>query len=157
MRHTATLAIIIMAAIALTSAPAFAQGSGERSDRVTFNRLLQQIQRVDADYADAMEVGMDEARQSDGTPGAATQADLLSLRDQRDRLMNRLVLISVRHGWDIPDINTPTTHKRVAVVTEKDRIFASARDAIKSRFKQEAIEIASKLTLPVISVRALEE
>lgn len=156
MRYT-TLAIIIMAAISLTSAPASAQGSGERADRVTFNRLIQQIQRVDANYAKAMQTGMEEARLSDGSASAATQSDLLSLRDQRDRLMNRLVLISVRHGWDIPDVNTPTVQKHVAVVTEKDRIFAPARDAIKSRFKQEAIEIASKLTLPVISVRALEE
>ncbi len=156
MRHT-TLASIILAVVALTSASASAQGSGERADRVTFNRLIQQIQRTDVDYAKAMQVGMEEARQADGSPSATTQADLLSLRDQRDRLMNRLVLISVRHGWDIPDFNTPAVQQHMTIVTEKDRIFAPAQDAIKSRFKQEAIEIASKLTLPVISVRALED
>lgn len=156
MRRT-TMAIIIMAAFALTSAPASAQGLGERTDRITFNRLIHQIQRTDADYAKTMQTGMKEARESDGSPSVGILMDLLSLRDQRDRLMNRLVLISVRHGWDIPDFNTPTVQKHASIVTEKDRIFAPAQNAIKSRFKQEAIEIASRLTLPVISVRALED
>lgn len=155
MRRT-TLAIIIMVTVALTSARAVAQGSGERADRGRFNRLIQQIQRVDANYANAMQIGMTEARQSDGSASDTTQAKLLALRDERDRKMNRLVLLSVRHGWDIPDIDSPSVQQHVTVVTEKDKIFAPAQDAIKSRFKQEAIAIAAKLTLPIISVRTQE-
>ena len=152
-----TLAIIMMFSIALTAASAFAQSAGERADRATFNRLTQQIQRVDAEYAEAMRRAMDEARESSGSASTSTQADLLSLRDERDRLMNRLLLISVRHGWDIPDFNTPATPEAEPVVTERDRIFAPAQDAIRSRFKEEARDIASHLSLPIISLQLTEE
>jgi len=152
-----TLTILLLLALFFTSSVATAQSAkGERADRATFNTLIAQLRHLHHDYAKVLSIGMDEARDS-GEASASSQANLLAIQAKIDRRNSRLILISVRHGWDIPDFKKSTVSTTVSdgSKTETDRIFAPAQHAFKSRFRQEAVEIASLIRLPIISIKTL--
>lgn len=148
--------ILVTSITLLCTAPlARAQFASERSDRATFNRLVEQVRRLDADYAKALNQAAEEAREGDGSASGDAQARLLTLRDQRDRVMDRLLLLSVRHGWDIPEPNSTGDAGAEPVMTEKDRIFEGASAAVRGRLAQEAAAIARTVRLPVVPLSSL--
>ena len=128
-----------------------AAGNEEWADRSVYNRLLNEIRRTDAEYAQALGQAMGEAREGKGEASLQAQAKIIELRDKRDRLMNRCILLSVRHGWEMPKIGEPDPNP-VAVSSAKDKVFEPATYIIKGRFAKEARQIAAALTLPVVSV-----
>ena len=84
-----------------------------------------------------MKQAMNEAREQDGQADVSTKARLLSLRDERDRLLSRLLILSMRHGWKIPQMNrvaAATSNRRAA----EESVFGSVDVLVKRRFAAEA-------------------
>ena len=71
------------------------------ADKVRYQNLCRDIKVIDADHAKAMKQAVSET-EKDGSASLETKSRLLSLRDRRDRLVDRVTLIALRHGWKIP-------------------------------------------------------
>jgi hypothetical protein len=122
-----------------------------QQDRALFNQLVRQMQRVNRDSESFMEQAMAEAREQDGQASLETKARLLSLRDQRDRILSRLLILSMRHGWEIPDLE-PAAAKASSRREAEDSVFGSVDTLVKRRFAAEAQAIAVAARLPVVSI-----
>ncbi len=85
--------------------------SAEQADRALLYRLIRQVRRIDRDSEELMLQAMAEARNNGGSAEPETKARILSLRDERDRLFSRLLILSMRHGWEIPDFDKPTVSR----------------------------------------------
>jgi hypothetical protein len=156
MQHRTLITSLVMSVTLFASPTLFADEPEQRGDRAIYQRLIREIREVDAQFASVVDKAMKQARQNNGDAELETQAELLALRDKRDRLMNRFTLIALRWGWEIPDFDDPTSGKAAPVTDPKDDVFDPARRIIKGRFKQEALRIARSLELPVIPLRAPE-
>lgn len=150
---------IAIAAVLLAAAPALAQQDApagtEQADRVTMNRLTRQVRRLDRQTAELMDKAMAEARDSGGTASNETKARLLSLRDERDRLFSRMLILSMRHGWEIPDLDEPTATTSSRQEAEQS-IFGSIDVLVRRRFAAEAVTIVHSVRLPVVSLESME-
>ncbi len=124
-----------------------------QSDRAMFNSLVRQMRRVDRDTETAMDQAMAEARTSGGQASLETKARLLSLRDERDRVHSRLLILSMRHGWDIPELD-PAAAAASNRKEAEDSVFGSVDTLVKRRFATEARRIAITARLPVVSMPA---
>jgi hypothetical protein len=102
-----------------------------------------------------MDKAMNEARNNDGSAEAVTKAQLLSLRDERDRLFSRMFILSIRHGWAIPDIDKPTA-SRASRTEAQDSVFGAIDTLVNRRFAAEAKRIAATLSMPVVSLKSME-
>ncbi len=122
------------------------------TDQITYNRLLTQVNQLDHQYAAEMQNAMSIARQHGGEPDLETKARLLSIRDQRDRIMSRLTLLALRHGWDLPygGSNGKSTAATPPPVPHQE-VFEAADHLIRARFKQEAARIARTVDLPMVA------
>lgn len=129
--------------------------SAEKADRALLNRLVRQVRRVDRDTEELMDKAMSEARDNGGSADPATKARLLSLRDERDRLFSRMLILSMRHGWEIPDIDKPTVGKSSRQEAEHS-VFGAIDTLVNRRFAAEARRIAATLPLPVVSLKSME-
>ena len=99
-------------------------------DRSRYQSLLREIQSVEADYQKLQNQAFVEAK-TKGDASLETKSRLLALSDKRQRIMDRLLLLSLRHGWDIPDPEMPAVSGTPQVLDEKQRIFAPADEIIK--------------------------
>ena len=124
------------------------------ADRSRYQSLLREIQSVEADYHRFQNQAFIEAK-TDGDASLETKSRLLALSDKRQRIMDRLLLLSLRHGWDIPDPEMPAASGTPQVLDEKQRIFAPADEIIRQKFAEEARRIAARIKLPVISVASI--
>jgi hypothetical protein len=124
----------------------------EVRDRVQYRTLFRQIRDLDREYERAVESAMGEARDSEtGEASLASQADLLALRDKRDRLMNRLMLLSLRHGWEMPDFNTGERGEEGGAHDDEVReIFSASSNVLRARFAEEARAAARLVELPIV-------
>ncbi len=127
----------------------------QQVDLISFNRLLNQIRQIDHEYDLTVRKGMREARDHGGRARVESLATLLSLRDRRDRVMARLTLLGLRHGWELPGSSPPGDNKLIAPPSPRQEIFNPADRIIKKRFAVEAQRIANALDLPVISLRRM--
>ncbi len=127
----------------------------QQVDLISFNRLLTQIRQIDHEYDLTVRKGMREARDHGGKARVESLATLLSLRDRRDRVMARLTLLGLRHGWELPGSSAPGDNKLIAPPSPRQEIFNPADRIIKERFAVEAHRIANALDLPVISLRRM--
>lgn len=146
-----TVNTVVLAVMLLTcSQNGFAATDERRSDQVVYRQLARDIQRIDRQYAKVLETAKAEARNS-GKQNLELEAELLGLRDRRDRSMDRLMLLALRHGWEIPDFTPDASPSRAS---GKEAIFAGSRTIIREEMKREADEIASELWLGVITLPA---
>jgi len=127
----------------------------EKADKALLNRLIRQVRRIDRDTEELMDKAMNEARNGGGSAEPVTKAHLLSLRDERDRLFSRMLILSMRHGWAIPDINTPTVSKS-SRQEAADSVFGAIDTLVTRRFAAEARRIVDTLPMPVISLKSME-
>jgi hypothetical protein len=130
------------------------QASSEQADRALLYRLTRQVRRIDRETETLMSQAMAEARRNDGKADAATKARLLSARDERDRLFSRMLILSMRHGWEIPDLDrsTVTTSSREEAVNS---VFGSIDVLVQRRFAAEARRIAARVRLPLVSLESM--
>ena len=129
--------------------------STEKADKALLNRLIRQVRRIDRDTEELMEKAMHEARNNGGSADPTTKAHLLSLRDERDRLFSRMLILSMRHGWAIPDIDKPTASKSSRKEAEHS-VFGAIDTLVNRRFAAEARRIVATLPMPVVSLRSME-
>lgn len=133
-------------------------GKSLQADKARYRRLLRDIQAIDSERNDVLEQAVAETKEY-GKASLEPKSRLIALRNKRDRCMNRLMLISLRHGWKMPDTKVQKV-QNVAddrIKSEKEQLFESADSMIKEKFAQQARQIASKLILPVISMRTKEQ
>jgi hypothetical protein len=125
------------------------------ADKVRYQRLLRDVKSIDADYSKAMKQALVEMKR-DGKASLETKSRLLSLTGRRDRLVNRITLIALRHGWDIPGTDT-SEDKASQVPDEKHRVFEPADQMIKEKYARDARRIAAKIALPVVTIESVRQ
>ena len=156
-----TRGFIVVALVALMTLAGAANAQGttnEKADRATYNELKSKLRQIDRDYAKMLGTAMREAKSGAGEADLETQAKLISLRRSRDRLMNRLVLVASRHGWEVPDFEAPVEPKdrEADIKSMRDKVFAPAADLVRARFVKEAKLIVADIDLPVVSLTMIE-
>jgi len=141
---------------AVSAQPARAGGDATAQERATYRGLVRDIRRIDGEYEQLLGASIEEAKSSEsGTVGLERQAELINLRDERDRLLQRLQLLSLRHGWDMPDFEAGSEaadEDGADGLSEKEQVFASAADEIRTRAAREARMIAERISLPITPV-----
>ncbi len=142
-------------AAAQTNAATAAAQSTQKADKALLNRLIRQVRRIDRDTEELMDKAMNEARNNGGSAETMTKAHLLSLRDERDRLFSRMFILSIRHGWAIPDIDKPTAIRSSRRAAEHS-VFGAIDTLVNRRFAAEAKRIAATLSMPVVSLKSME-
>lgn len=120
-----------------------------RADKTRFNSLVRELRTVEAEYHQVVKQAVSE-KKKDNQASLETKSRMMFLSDKRDRIMDRLTIISLRHGWDIPD--NKDSKNIDDIPDEKQRIFARADEVIRESFTQQAKKIAESITLPVISM-----
>ena len=130
--------------------------SAEQADRALLYRLIRQVRRIDRDSEELMLQAMAEARNNGGSAEPETKARILSLRDERDRLFSRLLILSMRHGWEIPDFDKPTV-SRSSRQEAQHSVFGAVDSMVNKRFAANARRIAATLSLPVVSLASMTE
>ena len=148
--------IIVVVVCALVLGPA-ARGMSTTEpnevdrDRASFNQLVREIHQVNGQARTLMAYAVGQARRENGQVSLETKARLLSLRDRRDRLVARMLVISARHDWDIPDFKRrPARIKRTK--EPADRVFGPIDVLIRRRLTREAHQIVEMVPLPVVSL-----
>lgn len=148
---------LLLAAVVTASSPQSGTTQARRqADLVTYNRLLTQVKHIDRDYTQTLNRAMRQARANDGQSDLKTLADLLALRDNRDRVMARLTILGLRHVWDLPDSQSAFSTAAIQVRTASQQVFEPAEQIIKARFAEEAEQIAAAIKLPVITDSRLQ-
>lgn len=150
-----SIAIFLLFGPALALAGLSPNSEDATADRVRYRRLLQEIKSVDAEYSRAMRQAISEAKK-DGKATLETKSRLLALTDKRDRILNRTTLLSLRHGWDLPESDSPN-ETTTEIPDERDRIFEPAEQMIKQRFAQDASRIAKIVSLPIVSIESVRQ
>ena len=130
--------------------------SAEQADRALLYRLIRQVRRIDRDSEELMLQAMAEARNNGGSAEPETKARILSLRDERDRLFSRMLILSMRHGWEIPDFDKPTV-SRSSRQEAQNSVFGAVDSMVNKRFAADARRIAATLSLPVVSLASMTE
>ena len=156
-------AVVLLATLLAGAEAPAAQDSGwgtpqagtEKADRILLNRLVRQVRRIDRDNEELMDQAIAEARDSDdGKADPSTKARLLSLRDERDRLFSRMLILSMRHGWAIPPFDRPAV-TRSNRQEAQDSVFGSIDVLVQRRFAEDAKRLARTLRLPVVSLESM--
>lgn len=148
---------LLLAAVVTASSPQSGTTQARRqADLVTYNRLLTQVKHIDRDYTQTLNRAMRQARANDGQSDLKTLADLLALRDNRDRVMAHLTILGLRHVWDLPDSQSAFSTAAIQVRTASQQVFEPAEQIIKARFAEEAEQIAAAIKLPVITDSRLQ-
>ena len=146
------MSLLVAGIILAVSASVQAVDAQENTtDKTKYRSLLREIKTVEAEYTVVQSQAVKEVKR-DGSAALETKSRLQGLEDKRNRIMDRLLLLSLRYGWDIPDRNMPTDQSVNEPTDERDRIFAPADEIIKKMFVKEAREIAGKIQLPLISI-----
>ena len=143
----AVLVLFIMSA-----AQAVPGSQDSAADRTKYRSLVREVRSVEAEYTKIQDLAVREVK-TNGDATLETKSRLQSLENQRGRIMDRLLLLSLRYGWDIPDRSMPIGESAQPSTEDRDRIFAPADEIIKKRFVEEARKIASRVRLPIISLR----
>jgi hypothetical protein len=125
------------------------------ADKVRYQRLLRDVKSIDADYSKAIKQAQVETKR-DGKASLETKSRLLSLTDRRDRVVNRITLLALRHGWDIPGTDT-SEDKASQIPDEKHRVFEPADQMIKEKYARDARRIAAKIVLPVVTIESVRQ
>ena len=136
------------------SSQAPALQSTDQADRAQLYRLVRKVRRIDRDSEQLMDQAMAEARSNGGSADRVTKARMLSLRDERDRLFSRMLILSMRHGWEIPDFDKPTVNRSSRQESEQS-VFGAIDVLVNRRFAANAMRLAATLPLPVVSLESM--
>ena len=149
--------IVMMTVLAIfcVAAPmARAEDKDARTDKAVFRQLVRETTETHRQYSTAYHRGVGEARKNGGTASPETKATLLSLRDEIDRKTNRILLIALRHGWEIPWFDLDNPGAPTEPKSRKEEVLAPADALIRTAFAQEARALAASVRLPVVSIAA---
>ena len=146
----ATKLIAVLAMVTWGSLALAAGTAEERRDRATYNGLLGELNGARAEYGGALRAAVREARANGGKASLEAQSRVLAARNRADRAHERLTLLALRHGWEIPEVNLSSGTAQ-PVQTEDQRIFQPARRLIVEQFAEDARRIAAAVRLPVLS------
>jgi len=127
----------------------------QMSDRTRYQRLIRDIRSIDAEYSKVMQRAVVETNKN-GEASLETKSQLLSLADRRDRIINRITLLALRHGWDVPSSDKPEATAS-EIPDERQRVFEPAEQMIKDKFAKDARQIVSNIALPVIPIEAVKQ
>jgi hypothetical protein len=133
--------------------------SDHPADHMLFKQLEAKVRDIDREYEQVVNAAMNQARARNGRSDLELQAQMLSLREARDRTMSRLVLVASRHGWEVPEFDAEAEAAAKDLepqVPAADIVFAPAARLVQERFAAEALRIARTMRLPVISLPADE-
>lgn len=160
MRRAKFIIIIILAGVSVLCLPAYSDEAEEKkllnADKARYRQLMRQIREIDSEYAGKLGEAVDESKHS-GDASLESKGELIELRDRRDRCMTRLMLISLRHGWEMPDVNHQNNTSGRIVQSEKERLFQAADNMILDAYSRQAQQIGRGIALPIISSRSAEE
>ena len=165
--------IIVIALLVAAGGSLYAAdgGDSQSADRVAYNKLTREVRRSEAALKVAYNAAVEEARNNGGKASLETKAKVLALQDEVDRKATRLLLIALRHGWEVPDFTAGQPSggqagkgKSAAKKDHKAVIFAPVDETIRTSLAKEAaavagekakeaIRLATKVRLPVISAR----
>jgi len=152
---TVVLALLVLSLPSVTFAQTNEKAKSVQADKGRYKQLLRDIKKIDAEFTKVRNQAVAEAKK-DGKASLETKSRLIALSDKRDRYLNRIMLISLRHGWEMPSSEVPDTNNS-QFQSEKEEIFQAANDMIKQQFEQEARQIAKTIALPIISKNTLKE
>lgn len=147
--------LAILMIVAATEQASLGQNSrGEASDRMRYKKLTQELKSVDAEYNKALKLAVLETK-TKGEASLEIKSRLLSLADKRERQVNRVTLLALRHGWTIPGNEEPKEDSGKVSGTQC-LVFASADRMIKERLAQDSKRIVSRImkALPLVSIQA---
>ncbi|MCD5401821.1 hypothetical protein LR013_04440 [candidate division NPL-UPA2 bacterium] len=146
--------ILIACITTLLSLPSLAQAeelASARRDQLLFKRLLSQRTEVHRLYLQALEEGMNQLKE-EGEISLGVQDAILRHREEKDRIKRRLISLSLRHGWEIPEL--PETGLMAPQANlELDKVFQPARALIKARLRQYAASFIVYIELPRLTLR----
>lgn len=153
----ATPILTVLFSLGVIASTVFAEGEPKsteaNTDRMRYQQLTRELKTVDGEYHAAMKQAVLET-QKKGQASLETKSRLLSLDNKRDRLLNRITLVALRHGWRIPGKqNAQEVSEERA--DEKHRVFEPADRLIQQRFKRDAQRIIARVTLPLISLQTV--
>ena len=133
------------------ASPTTTEPAHTHPDRQLFDRLARDMKQIDMQSSELMDKAVSAARRDSGHVTLETKARLLSMRDQRDRLHARLLILSARHDWAVPELKTRTV-KITNAKEINDRVFSSIDVLVRRRLTLEAAHIVERVTLPVVSM-----
>lgn len=122
------------------------------ADKARYQNLMREIKAIEVDHARTLKQAMSET-QATGAASLETKSRLLSLRDRRDRLIDRVTLIALRHGWKIPGTQMGQPAEQEMPEGQR-RIFEPADQMIRDRFAKHARAIVARVPLPVIPIES---
>ena len=93
--------------------------------------------------------------EKEGKASLETKSRLMSVANKRDRLVNRIMLLALRHGWAMPGTER-LQEESDEIPDERQRIFEPADRMIKERFARDTRRIAAKIALPLISIQTVK-
>ena len=155
MKTALKMITILLAAGAAASTASAADDARETSaDRAVYNRLVRELRTTHANLKSAYDDALAEARAGDGKAHADTKATVLALRDEIDRKTTRLLMVSLRHGWDVPNFSAEAEkgRPRPPALTSRESVFRPVDGQVRALLAEDAVRIAAKVRLPVISL-----
>jgi hypothetical protein len=150
-------ALVLAAATSFGNVDVQPEGPDEAlvKDKVRYRSLTRQIREIDRKYSQVLDMAMEEAHGSEtGEASLETQAELLALKGKRDRLNDRVTVLALRHGWDLPGLDVNQSDERSAL-SGTEEVFAASSAIVRQGFVNDAREIAGRVELPVISLGGL--
>ncbi len=153
------IGLLLVTVLAAAPARAAQNESGRQTDLVNYNQLMHQVRQLDRDYSRVMAKAMDVARANNGKADQVSMAELLSIRDKRDRLMTQLTMVALRHGWELPSTAPGSSEAEVSGAPrppQQQAVFRPAEKLIQARFADEAGRIARRLRLPIVAAPGTE-
>ena len=120
-------------------------------DRVLFDRLADDVGRLEMQARQLSRSALRQARGEYGHVDMETKARLLSLRDRRDSLHARMLILSSRHGWVVPQLKRLPV-KVTSVQESVDSVFGSIDVLVRRQLTDEALQIVERVHLPVVSM-----
>ncbi|MEL6330105.1 MAG: hypothetical protein AAFR38_10615 [Planctomycetota bacterium] len=138
----------------VSAAPPGPGDGGTPRERQEYRTLTRQLIKLDREYQALLDDAFDEARSSEsGEASMERRAEILNLRDERDRVSQRLQLLALRHGWDLPSLDDPSASTENEIeISGREQIFAPASGVIATRAQAEALSIAERIPLPLTPV-----
>lgn len=151
--------LIACGAIASATGVSLAQPAGSAGPaqsevdaaKADFEAMRREILRIDSNISKQTAKALDEARTGGGQADPETVAQLLSMRDQRDRVFNRMLVLSTRYGFEMPNMS-PESRAEENTRRPPTNPFEPLQAQLRSQIRAEAILLATSVRMPVISL-----
>ena len=139
----------LVASMVLGSCVVFAESGMASRDKYIFGRLLSERASICTDYSRALTRGKEQLKK-EGNIEYKIRNQILDLRAKRDRLETRILTIALRHGWDVPALDSQGPGVALDIrEQELEKVFGVANILVKTELKKDAGVFAANLNLPV--------